>query len=222
MVFEQATRDQATPEIMDHLWSQGWRHFGPDFFRYSVSFDEHGLKVIQPLRLHLQAFRLSKSQRRVLRKNADAEVHIGPAKLHPDVCAMFQHHKSRFTTNVPEHLSNFLGERPGQVTPCLEFRVVSNSRLMATSFLDLGRRAVSSVYCVFEPEFAERSLGTFTKLAEIRWAVEQGYHYYYPGYATREASHYDYKKRFAGCEYFEWQRQRWLPLSHSDSGRDSL
>lgn len=67
-ILDQAFRcSSVPPEIMDQLWAAGWRHFGESFFRYNVSIDESGVKTITPLRLDLEKFRPSKSQRRVLR-----------------------------------------------------------------------------------------------------------------------------------------------------------
>jgi hypothetical protein len=31
------------------------------------------------------------------------------------------------------------------------------------------------------------------------------YRMYYHGYGTEEPSHYDYKKRFAGLEFYDWK-----------------
>lgn len=212
MVFEQMDLPSVPGKRMDQLWSEGWRHFGSDFFRYSISFDENGLRIIQPLRLDIAAFTPSKSQRRVWRKNADTRLESRPAGLDPEVCAMFQRHKQRFATNVPDDLTVFLGRKPGQVVPCQEFRVSAAGMLLAVSFLDVGEESVSSVYGIFEPTHSHRSLGIFTMLAEIRWAQENGFRHYYPGYATREPSHYDYKKLFAPMSYLDWKRNVWLPL----------
>ncbi len=210
IIFEQSFLAEATPATMDFLWAKGWRHFGQEFFRYSMSFDATGQKVIQPLRLNLGKFTLSKSQRRVLRRNADLEVRWVRATLHPEVCALFQRHKSRFHTNVPEHLATFLGETPGQLIACHECQVWEGARLLAASFCEASATAGSGVYGIFEPEFSARSLGIFTMLQEIQWCLERGLRYYYSGYATQEPSHYDYKKKLAGLEIYDWETERWL------------
>lgn len=215
MVMDEAHFDAVQPETMDRLWAEGWRHFGPEFFRYSISLGGDELRVIQPLRMDLAAFQPSRSQRRVLRKNVDAVVQIRPVQLEPEVCRMFQRHKQRFTSNVPENLAVFLGAEPGRVIDCFEFQVHCQDALIAVSFLDAGKESVSSVYALFEPEESHRSLGIFTMLAEINWARQRGYRYYYPGYATRESSHYDYKKQFSALSYYDWLSETWLPLKRA-------
>ncbi len=65
---------------------------------------------------------------------------------------------------------------------------------------------------MFEPEAAARSLGICTFLHEIAYAQNTGRRYLYPGYATVEPSHYDYKKSFPALESYHWRTNTWLPL----------
>ncbi len=204
----------APPALMDSLWAGGWRHFGREFFRYSLTLSDTGaLQIIQPLRMELAAFRPSKSQRRVQRKNAGAGIRIVPATVDGEREEMFLRHRERFITNIPDSLRTFMPEKTPASIPCecvsAEIRV--DNRLIAVSYLDVGETAVSSVYAMFDPNEAWRSLGTLTLLAEIEWATARGMKWLYPGYATVQPSHYDYKKAFRPLTYFDW-RGNWLPL----------
>ena len=214
LILEEGSLAAAEPALMDALWADGWRHFGSHFFRYSVSVTEGGaMQRILPLRIDLAEFRLSKSQRRILRGNADLTVRIAPATVDEQREAMFQRHKARFTSNIPETLRNFMPEADASRVPCecREIQVWKNDRLIAVSYLDLGRDAASSVYAIFEPEAARRSPGIFTLLQEIEFARATGRRFLYLGYATFEPSHYDYKKRFHAVERFDWLGN-WIPL----------
>ncbi len=203
------------PALMDRLWEAGWRHFGVMFFRYSQqaaegsgeeSEGERALEVIQPLRIDLERWAPTKSQRRVLRRNADVEVAFRPAERSEEAEALFQRHKTRFRRLVPETLGNFLSANPAKVPcRCVECRVTVKGRLVALSFLDVGEAATSAVYGVFEPEEARRSLGIFTMLKEIEHSRERGCRWYYPGYATQGPSAYDYKKQFRALEWLDWE-----------------
>lgn len=206
--------------MMDRLWESGWRHFGSTFFRYNISLDEGGVRSITPLRLNLDKFVLSKSQRRVLRKNEDVHCEFAPATLSMQARMMFQRHKARFKDNVPEELDTFLSESPATVPcPCQECRVYLGQDLIAVSYLDLGRETTSAVYGLFEPEHAGRSLGTLTMLKEIEHSLALGHRYYYPGYATHEPSPYDYKKQLHGLEVLNWETGTWADLPRSSPGR---
>ncbi|HEX8150817.1 MAG TPA: GNAT family N-acetyltransferase [Pyrinomonadaceae bacterium] len=202
----------AAPEVMDELWAEGWRHFGPVFFRYRRW--RHGGRslTITPLRMELARFEPSRSQRRVLARNRDLRVEVRPTALDAGTRRMFEAHRLRFRTDVPDSLHNFLSHAPAEV-PCRNetIRVYSAGRLVAAHFLDVGRAATSSVYSMFDPAESRRSLGVYTILLAVERSRRLGRRHYYPGYACREPSPYDYKKNFGGLEEYDW-RGRWLPL----------
>ena len=202
----------AGPELMDELWAEGWRHFGAVFFRYRLW--EHGGRrlTVTPLRVDTERFAPSRSQRRVLARNRDLRVETRPTELDAEMRRMFESHRLRFREQVPDSLDNFLSFAPSEV-PCPNetIRVYSGARLVAAHFLDLGADATSSVYSMFDPAESRRSLGVYTILLALEHTRKMGRRFYYPGYATREPSPYDYKKSFAGLEEFDW-RGHWLPL----------
>jgi arginine-tRNA-protein transferase len=197
---------RAAPAEMDALWAQGWRHFGADFFRYSLAFHHGGLYSVMPLRIRLDSFSPSRSQKRALARNRDLRLVIRETFIDSAKEELFYRHRERFSFNVPESLYDFLSARPA-LMPCpnQEICAYADERLLAVTFMDLGQTATSGVYAMFDPEEARRSLGILLILESIRYSRERGFRFYYPGYAYREASVYDYKKKFSGLEYFDWQ-----------------
>lgn len=193
-------------EQMDSLWERGWRHFGPIFYRYKEAITADGLRHVLPLRLDLKRFQPSKSQRRVLRRNSDVEIRVKRAELDPERQRLFDLHKMRFKDNIPNSLEDFLGPAP-QAGPCLTIEVGGflKGRLIAASYMDVGSNSVSSIYAFFDPEHADRSLGTATVLWEIVVARRSAKRYYYPGYCYVEPSGYDYKRRFRPMECYDWE-----------------
>lgn len=200
------------PEWMDALWSQGWRHFGSRFFRYSMTVHEGRPVRVTPLRIDLKRWTPSRSQSRILRKVQDLEVTLERPRVDDEHQRVFAMHTQRFRSNIPERLETFLGPDPGRrqnpagyPCECVELSVRTEGRLVAASYLDLGREAASSVYGFFDPSEHRRSLGIATLLWEIRHARERGCRYLYPGYAYDESSAYDYKKRLGALERFNWR-----------------
>ena len=191
---------------MDHLWEKGWRHFGPYFYRYSHAPHDGQVCSVMPLRINLEKFKLSRSQKRILKRNADLEVRIRPAFVNSEVVDMFERHKERFVYNVPDTIYTFVSKRPSMIPcDCKSLCVYLNDKLIGISYLDVGREACSSVYQCFEPTESRRSLGVLMILYSLQYAREKDKTYYYPGYAYEESSHYDYKKKFAGLEHFDWK-----------------
>jgi arginyl-tRNA--protein-N-Asp/Glu arginylyltransferase len=201
----------ASPQEMDEYWAKGWRHFGIVFFRYRTAVHAGNLFTVLPLRLDISRFTLTRSQRRVLAVNRDTSTRIQPTTVDKTNRALFLRHRDRFTENVPASLDNFLSPVPGSV-PCrnLELCIYLGEKLLGATFLDLGESATSAVYAIFEPTERKRSLGILMMLQSIQFSRDHGYHYYYPGYAYYEPFVYDYKKRFVGLEYLDWENG-WKP-----------
>jgi len=207
------------PEWMDALWSQGWRHFGIRFFRYSMAVHEGRVAHVLPLRIDLERWAPSPSQARIARRNQDLEVTLGRPRLGREHHRLFQLHTQRFKANVPEKLEVFLGPDPGHregangyPCECVEVSVRRAGTLVAASYLDVGREGASSVYGFFDPAESRRSLGIATFLWEIGYARQRGCRYLYPGYAYAEPSPYDYKKRLGALEASDWRIWRpWVP-----------
>ena len=201
----------AEPEDMDQFWAEGWRHFGIIFVRYGSAFHGGKLFTVLPLRVDLKRFALSRSQKRVLGKNQDIELIVRPSVIDDEKELLFEKHRLRFTENTPTSLNNFLSEYPDSVPcPSVELCIYLERKLCGVTFLDVGKRSTSGVYAMFDPNEAKRSLGILMILHSIRFSRERGCRYYYPGYAYREPFTYDYKKRFTGLEYLDWETG-WKP-----------
>jgi len=194
-----------SPQELDALLADGWRHFGEHFFRYNIGLHESELRRVLPLRVSLADFKLSKSQRRILKKNRDLQIVVRPIEITPEKETLFAKHKQRFNHAVPRSLYDFLSFAPAAV-PCeaLEVCVFSQEKLLAASFFDVGATAVSGIYAMFDMQQSSRSLGIYTMLLVIDYALENNKTFYYPGYAYEGNSFYDYKKRFSSLETFDW------------------
>ncbi len=204
IINEEFQAAQVEPAMLDILLADGWRHFGTHFFRYNYGIYENEIRRVLPLRIRVNDLRFSKSQRRVLSRNADLHTEIVPVDVTPEIYELFHRHKSRFKTSVPDSIYDFIARDLKGPTECRSMLVRENEKLVAASFFDVGRDSVSSIYGIFDPEIRTRSLGIFTMLKEIEFALEHGKTYYYHGYAYEGASFYDYKKRFGALEVFDW------------------
>ncbi len=204
-INEEFYTTQVSPQQLDWLLADGWRHFGEHFFRYNIGFHENELRRVLPLRIRLAEFEISKSQRRASRKNQDLQIFFRPIEITTEKEDLFERHKRRFNHAVPDSLYDFLSFEPADV-PCeaLEVCVYEKNKLLAASFFDVGATAVSAVYAMFEPSEISRSLGIFTMLLTIDFASKKGRTFYYSGYAYEGNSFYDYKKRFSALEEFDW------------------
>jgi arginyl-tRNA--protein-N-Asp/Glu arginylyltransferase len=206
LINEAFYADRVTRHELDTLLANGWRHFGERFQRYSLNYYKDEIRRVLPLRVRLGEFRLSKSQRRVLRKNSDVECTTAPAEITPDIHELFALHKRRFTHDIPTSIYTFLSPEPATTpTDGMMLRIMLGSQLVAASFFELSTHGLSSIYAMFHPHHADRALGTLTMLKEIEYAREHGKKFFYHGYAYEGESFYDYKKRLSGLEAFDWK-----------------
>ncbi len=218
--FENTFVAWTVPSVaMDELWAGAWWFLGTTFFRQCLLPWNGRMEPLLHLRVRMARSELSKSQAKVLSRNADLRVQIQPARIGPDQRDLFHRHKQRFTDGIPESLDDFLGPAPdAHPVPILEFAVFEHGRLLAASYLARGENSVASLYGIFDPAAADRSLGIFTMLLELNFARQAGCEFYYPGYSLENPSPMDYKKRFFGLEAYEWN-EGWEPFAReTDSG----
>lgn len=214
-VNEEFYAETVSGNKIDELWANGWRHFGTHFFRYNFGVYGLDIRPVIPLRIRLADFSLSKSHRRILKKNADLETVIRPIEISRETEALFDRHKLRFKQGIPDSIFDFVSRQPAS-QPCeaFEVSVYENESMIASSFFDFGEIAISGIYAMFEPAKRRRSLGTFTMLKEIEFAVRIGKAFYYQGYSYEGESFYDYKKRFRGTEMYDW-KGKWKSFAES-------
>ncbi len=205
LINEEFYAEAVTPGQLDLLLADAWRHFGTHFFRYNLGIYQDEIRRVIPLRIRLADFQLSKSQRRNLRDNHGLRVEIRPISITPESDDLFHRHKQRFDHGVPMSIYDFLSREPATI-PCeaREVAVYDNDRLVAVSYYDIGLTTTSGIYAAFDPDHSARGLGIFTMLKEIEFSIDAGKEFYYQGYAYEGESFYDYKKRFAATEMFDW------------------
>jgi arginyl-tRNA--protein-N-Asp/Glu arginylyltransferase len=213
LINEAFYAERVTRHELDTLLANGWRHFGERFQRYSLNYYRDEIRRVVPLRVDLEQFRLSKSQRRTLNKNSDLRMEVRPIDITEHTLHMFRMHRYRFTHDRPPSIYTFLSEDPARVpTDGMELRLYKYEEPLAISFFDLSTNGLSSVYGMFFPAYEHRRLGILTMLKEIEYARSVGKRYYYSGYAYEGESFYDYKKRFSGLEAFDW-KGHWIPFN---------
>lgn len=214
VISEEFHASQVNSAQLDVLLAKSWRHFGQHFFRYNYGFFEDEIRYVMPLRIKLSDFSLTKSQRKILRKNTDLQTLVRPIQITQETENLFEIHRTRFKSGIPDSVFDFVDTEAADV-PCkaLECAVYKDNNLLAVSFFDVSENAISSIYGMFDPQESSRSLGIFTLLKETEFAVAKGKTFHYLGYAYEGNSFYDYKKRFLGLQVFDW-KENWIKFEN--------
>ena len=104
-------------------------------------------------------------------------------------------------TNVESKLIEYYAKKSGEL------------ELISFSLVDILDDGISMVYSVFNPNFKERSLGTYMILDHNNLTLEMDLQYVYLGYWVQGSSKMDYKKRFSPLEVFT--NDKWVCVSKS-------
>ena len=185
--------DQFDGELYHDFMDYGFRRSGVIFYRPVCQ----GCVHCRPLRIPVSTFSPTKSQRRVLRKNEDLVAQVGIPTLTVEKYRIYSEYLASQHQSEKEHsiadMYRFLYLSP-VFTLEIEYRL--RGRTVAVSIVDMCSRSLSSVYVFFDPDFAARSLGTFSALEEIALCRERAIPYYYMGYWVAACPAMNYKTRF--------------------------
>ncbi len=202
------------------LLENGWDRVGTSFFQRRYDFFERitpDLRLVQfvaqlmPLRYRLDdTFQFSKSQKAIQRKNADLRKVVRKARLSQEKRNLFANwYAARF--NRSNEIEQWVSGK-NTPFPTMEIAFYDKKKLVACSFFDQTTTGDYSTIAIYDPKEAHRSLGTYTLIAEIEYALENNIPYHYPGHAYYESSKYDYKKRFHNLEAFDWNTKTWVAV----------
>lgn len=188
--------------LMDHRF----RRSGATFYMPSCP----DCDACRPVRVDAAAFRPRQDQRRCARRNADLTVTWQAHGLDDERRSLYLRYQQAIHRHVPdEDPALFLVGDGGVAGGELHARDAAG-RLLAVSICDRFDDALSSVYCYWDPEQAERGLGTFMALAELAHARATGLRWLYLGFLVEACGKMSYKSRFRPQEVLvgeRWERR---------------
>lgn len=202
-----------TPARYGWLLEQGFRRSGVHVYR---PYCQHCHSCI-PARIPAAGFKLNRTQRRCLSRNADLSRHT-VTRLNEEHYALYRdyllsrHAGGGMDAHNREAFHTFLECAWGEVR-YWEFRL--GGRLMALAVVDETPSGLSAVYTVFDPDEARRSLGTYAVLRQIEETQQRGLPHVYLGYWVPGSPKMDYKRHFRPLEVL--MHGGWKPLQITES-----
>ncbi len=199
------------PDLLDERLAQAERRVGNCTYRPSCP----TCSACEGLRVPVAEFNNTRSQRRVLGRCGNVTVDIGPADISDERLGLFDRHKrGRGLSEEGEPLRDNSEYDGWLVRSCaftIEMRYRIEGKLVGVGVVDVGRKALSSVYFYFEPtqEISRLSLGVFSVLQEIKLCQQTGRDYLYLGLFVADCRHLAYKADFVPHERLQggvWRR----------------
>ena len=163
-----------------------------------------GCQACVPIRVVSEDFTPDRTQRRILRANADLTISEMPARATAEQFTLFQRYqKNRHADGDMAAMGYYDYRAMIEDTPIstgiLEFRDAQD-RLLGACLTDWLADGLSAVYSFFDTDEDKRSLGTFAVLWLIGRARSLGLPYVYLGYWVPESRKMAYKARFRPSE----------------------
>ncbi len=177
-----------------------------------------GCSACMSIRIPVSRFQISRSQRRILRRNDDVVRRPCEAWATETQFDLFRRYlDSRHSSGGMADMDAFdfasmVDETPINSTVVeyvLEDRETGTQRLIAACLSDIIGDGLSMVYSFFDPDEAERSLGAHMILDYIKLAGEMGLSHVYLGYWVAGSPKMDYKigyRPFELCDGANWHR----------------
>lgn len=192
-------KDLHSKQSYSKLIGLGFRRSGEHIYRPHCK----NCDACQSVRIASDAFKPTKSQKRILKKTAHLNTlwfnsPLGEQQL-KDYYQLYEryirirHHDGSM---YPPSQSQFDSLLESVWLDCAFLEIHDGDKRIAVSIVDCLDNALSAVYTFFEPSYADYSLGTLAILKLIETACEKGYRYLYLGYQVDECDKMNYKSRF--------------------------
>ncbi|MSN96319.1 arginyltransferase [Campylobacter sp. FMV-PI01] len=185
--------------LNSELVKRGYRRFGEYFQRPICGFCDECVSV----RIDAFKFKLSKSQRRNLRKNLKTNWMITRPLVDREHVELFKkYHKymehkkdwKYYDMDIRKYYDIYvLGY--GKFGKEISF-YDENKKLICVDLIDIVDDGISSIYCYYDPDFLHLGLGKFSLLKEIEFAKISNLRWIYLGYYVKGCDSLEYKKDF--------------------------
>ncbi|MCV6590445.1 MAG: arginyltransferase [Marinobacterium sp.] len=156
------------------------------------------------VRIPVERFRPSKSQKRLLARNRDLKVRATPPQLTPEYYQLYEryiiarHADGDMYPPSQAQFSSFLVEGD-QDSVFFEFRDSQNT-LVALAVCDFLNEGLSAIYTFYDPDMTKRSLGSFAILWQITECQRLELPCLYLGYWVKDCRKMNYKLAFRPAE----------------------
>ena len=194
-------RETVTPPLYQSLTDQGFRRSGSHLYRPHCG----SCQACVPTRLPVQEFKLTRSQRRTLKRNSDLTVRVEEATFTKRHYHLYERYISLRHADGDMYPASEDQYRSFLLSPWSNSLFVSlykDEQLLSVAVTDQQQHGLSAIYTFFEPTETKRSLGTLSILQQISLCQELELPYLYLGYWIRDCDKMAYKINYRPTELF--------------------
>jgi len=194
--------NKCTKEDYQNMLEHGWRRFGKMHF---VPECKNCTKCIS-MRIDVANYKFSRSEKRVFKKNASTKLYIQAPSLtleHLRLYDKYHFHMSEkkqwsYSSIEPAEYDRSYIQGKDEFTK--EFLYVRDNKLIGVTLVDILPKAVSAIYCFYDHDYEDLSIGKFSILTQIKIARELNIPYIYLGYWIKNHYSMGYKEKYSPFE----------------------
>ena len=184
------------------MLERGWRRFGKMHF---VPECKTCTKCIS-MRIDVKNYKFSKSEKRVINKNTDTKLYIRPPSMTLEHLTLYdKYHKFMndkkdwpYSPIEPDDYRKSYVDSKEEYAK--ELLYMKDDKLIGVALVDILPKSISSIYCYYDHDYADLSIGKFSILAQIKIAKELNIPYIYLGYWIKDHYSMGYKEAYQPYE----------------------
>lgn len=166
------------------------------------------------VRIPVSRFKASRSQKRVWRKNLDLTVSVEDVRYdeeHFNIYLKYQEQRHPDSSMCDEDPDKYIGFIDSYFSRSKFLCVRDGEKLVGISVMDQFEGGLSAVYTFFDPDYSNRSLGTYAILYMIKLCRLRDIPFVYLGYWIDGSQKMDYKRQFKPLQGY--RNRQWEELS---------
>jgi arginine-tRNA-protein transferase len=200
----------------EDLIQRGYRRFGKMYFRPICP----TCQECQSIKIDVENFRFSSSQKRVLKKASHIKSYIQKPSLSKEHLELFEKYHLNmsekkgwdyYKTDPQNYFNSFVD---GYNDFGYEVLYYDGEKLIGVDLIDVLDDGISSIYFYYDTNYAKYSLGRFSLYNQIMFAREKKLRWIYLGYYVKDCPSLSYKSHYkpyltlqgrpAENDSFEW------------------
>jgi arginine-tRNA-protein transferase len=208
--------DHLTAGELDAYLAHGWFRMGQTIFTTNwLNFKDTFYSAIW-LRIQLNQYSTGGTEKKVIQKNAGFRTEIRQATITIEKELLFFRYKQSVPFEASSSLHALLfGNSANNIFDTQEVNVYHDDKLIAVGYFDLGNESAMGIASIYDPDYKKYSLGKFLIYLKIKYCIERGMKYFYPGYFVPGYRSFDYKLDIGTqhIEFLELKSGEWWPIS---------
>lgn len=219
--------EQIKGEVLDHYLSKGYYRWNRHIFTDNVCYDSINERMVDVFWLRTNLLKLDNlKDLSIFKKNKKFNITISDSFIDEEIEELYQRYKTNLMFEPSETVNLCLNGKP-ETLPLAEFhtktiQIRDGNQLIAASYFDLGKLTMMDITNFYDPKYKKYSLSKFMMLLKMELGINNGMHFYYPGYLALNTTLFDYKifPTAEAMEVYIPDHQKWYPFI--DFGKERL